>query len=241
MEMYADVDSRGGVLEPEGIVGIKYRQEKQLETMARLDPIYNELHRESMDKDISKEDAQVLKKKMAERAETLKPVYLQIALQFADLHDRAGRMEAKGTIRHPLEWKSARRFFYWRLRRRLSEEVLLKRMATASSGGINGKQSHPSSSQSIETKEKNLGLLKSWSGLLDKEFEHEDRKVADYYEGKRKEIYAKVDGMKTEGVARKVAELLMGNKEGGMKGVRDVLSMAPTEEREELLKWLAKG
>ncbi|KAL9621875.1 MAG: hypothetical protein Q9160_003696 [Pyrenula sp. 1 TL-2023] len=238
MEMYADVDSRGGVLEPEGIVGIKYRQEKQLETMARLDPIYNELHRESIDKDISKEDAQVLKKKMADRAETLKPVYLQIALQFADLHDRAGRMEAKGTIRHPLEWKSARRFFYWRLRRRLSEEVLLKRMVTASSGGINGKYSAP---QPSESKEKNLALLKSWSGLLDKEFEHEDRKVADYYEGKRKEIYAKVDSMKTDGVARKVAELLRSNKEGGLKGVRDVLSMAPTEEREELLKWLAKG
>jgi acetyl-CoA carboxylase carboxyltransferase component len=44
MEMYADEDSRGGVLEPEGIVGIKYRREKQIETMARLDPTVNFEH-----------------------------------------------------------------------------------------------------------------------------------------------------------------------------------------------------
>lgn len=239
MEMYADVDGRGGVLEPEGIVSIKYRQEKQLETMARLDPLYGELHRRSLEKDLGKEDLQVIKAKMAERVETLKPVYLQIALQFADLHDRAGRMEAKGTIRHPLQWKMARRFFYWRLRRRLSEEVLLKRMASATSAGSS--TNCKSSTMSMQMKEENLGLLKAWSGLLNKEFEHEDRKVAEYYEGKRKEIYGKIDGMKTEGVAKKVADLMMGNKEGGLKGVRDALSMVSTAEREEVLKWLMKG
>lgn len=177
---------------------------------------------------------------MAKRADTLKPVYLQIALQFADLHDRAGRMEAKGTIRQPLEWKTARRFFYWRLRRRLSEEVLLKRMANAESAGQSSCHK-PSSASSMLTKQENLTLLKSWSGLLDREFEHEDRKVAEYYEGKRKEIYGKIDVMKADGVARKVAELMMTHKEGGLKGVRDVLSMVPTGEREEVLKWLMKG
>ena len=47
MEMYADEEARGGVLEPEGIVGIKYRKERQLETMARLDPVYGSLKRKS--------------------------------------------------------------------------------------------------------------------------------------------------------------------------------------------------
>lgn len=34
MEMYADPTSRGGVLEPEGIISVKYRLDKQRGTMA---------------------------------------------------------------------------------------------------------------------------------------------------------------------------------------------------------------
>jgi Carboxyl transferase domain len=93
MEMYADEDSRGGVLEPEGIVGIKYRREKQLETMARLDPTYGKLRAQLNDKNLSHEAQSDIKVKMTQREKLLGPVYLQIALQFADLHDRAGRME----------------------------------------------------------------------------------------------------------------------------------------------------
>ena len=40
----------------------------------------------------------------------------QVAHEFADLHDRAGRMKAKGCINEVLEWRSARGFFYWRIR-----------------------------------------------------------------------------------------------------------------------------
>ena len=45
-----------------------------------------------------------------------------MAHEFADLHDRAGRMEAKGVIRSALQWKNARRFFHGRLVRRMAEE-----------------------------------------------------------------------------------------------------------------------
>merc|ERR1719335_1787733 len=38
MEMYADVESRGGILEPPGIVEVKYKAEHQIEAMHRLDP-----------------------------------------------------------------------------------------------------------------------------------------------------------------------------------------------------------
>src|ERR1700743_795088 len=136
MEMYADLESRGGVLEPEGIVGIKYRKERQLETMARLDPEYGQLKQQSLAKNLTADQLNVIKAKMTEREQLLGPVYLQVALQFADLHDRAGRMEAKGTIRMPLVWKNARRFFYWRLRRRLSEEVLLKKLNSSLAAGV---------------------------------------------------------------------------------------------------------
>ena len=131
MEMYADEESRAGVLEPEGIVNIKYRRDKQLETMARLDPVYSELRRRLASGGISKEEASEVKVEMSERENLLMPVYMQISLQFADLHDRAGRMLAKGTIRQPLQRQHARRFFYSRIRRRLNEELFLRKMALA--------------------------------------------------------------------------------------------------------------
>ena len=37
MEMYADPDSRGGVLEPEGTVEIRFRQKDLIKTMQRCD------------------------------------------------------------------------------------------------------------------------------------------------------------------------------------------------------------
>lgn len=42
-------------------------------------------------------------------------------MHFADLHDTPGRMKAKGVIRRKVKWSESRRFFYWRLRRRLLE------------------------------------------------------------------------------------------------------------------------
>jgi len=228
--MYADEEARGGVLEPEGIVSIKYRREKQLETMARLDSAYADLRAQSVRKGVTPEQLSAIKAKMTEREQLLGPVYQQIALQFADLHDRAGRMEAKGTIRMPLQWKNARRFFYWRLRRRLNEEVLIKRLNSNASSATN--------STSLAQKENNLAMLKNWSGMLDVEFDKDDRKVAEWYESHRKEVYAKIDAVKSDAISKKVAELLMGNKEGGLKGVREVLSLVPTSEREQLVRYL---
>lgn len=249
MEMYADEDARGGVLEPEGIVNIKYRRDKQLDTMARLDATYGELRRSLEDTSLSKEQLSAIKAKMAEREEQLLPVYMQIALQFADLHDRAGRMQAKNTIRSPLRWQNARRFFYWRLRRRLSEELIVKRMVAASGAPSSRTGTIPSSASAAETsltsaespRAAHLRTLHAWTGMLDEELEHDDRKVAMWYEENKKAVQAKVESLRTEGVASEVASLLIGNKEGGLRGVQQVLSMLPVEERESVLKYLASA
>ena len=224
MEMYADEEARGGVLEPEGIVGIKFRRDRQLETMARLDPVYGDLRRSLLDKSLSLEQQSGIKSKMTQREELLLPVYTQISLQFADLHDRAGRMEAKGVIRHPLQWKNARRFFYWRLRRRLNEESILKKMVAAAHRGP------------APTRERNLEILQAWTGIAT--FERDDRAVAMWYEENKKEVHAKMEVLRNEGVAYDVASLLRGSKEGGLKGVKQVLGMLPVEEREGVLKYL---
>ena len=222
--MYADEDARGGVLEPEGIVNIKFRRDKQLETMARLDPTYGELRRSLTDKSLSVDQLSDIKVKMTEREQLLLPVYSQISLQFADLHDRAGRMEAKGTIRHALQWKNARRFFYWRLRRRLNEESILKKLATVALRGV------PSS------REQQLEMLQAWTSIGP--FERDDRSVAMWYEENRKEVHGKIEALKAEGIAFEVASLLRNNKDGGLKGIRQVLGMLPVEERESVLKYL---
>jgi acetyl-CoA carboxylase/biotin carboxylase 1 len=226
MEMYADEDSRGGVLEPEGIVGIKFKKERQLETMARLDPTYGALKRKLADTSLTREQQAEVKQKMAEREQLLLPVYAQISLQYADLHDRAGRMMAKGTIRMPLRWQNARRFFYWRLRRRLNEEYILKKMTTAQGAEI------------TSSREAKLGLLKAWSGV--EKFETDDMTVAVWYEENRKETAARIEGLRREGVANDVAALLRKDKDGGLKGVAQVLSMLPLAEREEIIKKLMK-
>jgi acetyl-CoA carboxylase / biotin carboxylase 1 len=224
MEMYADEESRGGVLEPEGIVGIKFRKDRQLETMARLDPIYGDLKRSSINSTLPAEELAQIKAKMAKREQLLLPIYNQISLQFADLHDRAGRMQAKETIRQPLQWKNARRFFYWRLRRRLNEESILKKMVTASIKGPG------------MTRERAFETLRAWTGISD--FENNDRAVAEWYEVNKKEIAGKIEAIRTDGVAFDVATLLVGNKEGGLRGIKQVLEKLSVDERENVLKFL---
>jgi acetyl-CoA carboxylase/biotin carboxylase 1 len=235
MEMYADEDSRGGVLEPEGIVGIKYRKDRQLETMARLDATYGNLKRKLNDPATKKEELQAIRAQMTEREQHLLPIYGQISLQFADLHDRAGRMQAKGVIRSSLRWQNARRFFYWRLRRRLNEEYILKRMASATAPS----QEHQNAKADAATRARGLELLKAWSNIA--KFEHDDMNVATWYEENRKMVHERVEILRKEGVAMEVAGLLRKDREGGLKGVMQMLATLPTGEKEELVRMLQKA
>eukprot|EP00923_Selenidium_pygospionis_P052652 GHVN01091171.1.p1 GENE.GHVN01091171.1~~GHVN01091171.1.p1 ORF type:complete len:2264 (-),score=531.53 GHVN01091171.1:305-6862(-) len=126
MEMVADKKSRGGILEPAGMCEIKFRQAEQLETMHRLDIKLRELDA-TIEKAISANDeGQVtrLRGQIKQREEALTPVYLQLAQGYADLHDRSGRMVAKGVVRDSIDFKDARRYFYGRLKRRLAEDEI---------------------------------------------------------------------------------------------------------------------
>lgn len=229
MEMYADEDSRGGVLEPEGIVGIKFRRDKLLDTMARIDPQYSELRRKLADKSLSAEEIQGVKVQMQEREQVLMPVYQQVSIQFADLHDRAGRMHAKGAIRMPLQWRNARRFFYWRLRRRLNEEYILKRMGNL---------------DKTSTRKANIARLKSWIVSEDSEettvFEDNDRLVASWYEENRPEVNRKLRELEAESQAGQISGMFGGGKDGLLKGVARILQGLGERERALLLEQLGK-
>uniref|UniRef100_A0A663MA55 acetyl-CoA carboxylase n=1 Tax=Athene cunicularia TaxID=194338 RepID=A0A663MA55_ATHCN len=97
MEMYADRESRyGGILEPEGTVEIKFRRKDLVKTMRRVDPIYIRLAERLGTS--APADRKELETKLKEREEFLSPIYHQVAMQFADLHDTPGRMQEKGVI-----------------------------------------------------------------------------------------------------------------------------------------------
>lgn len=124
IEMYADPTARGGILEPEGIVGVKFRQHHLHSLMERLDPICQALIDELENSTTPTEKDEISKKLSARRAKLL-PIFRQIACHFADAHDRPGRMKAKNVIREIVPWSQSRAYFYHRLRRLLAEAELI--------------------------------------------------------------------------------------------------------------------
>ncbi len=91
-------ESKGGVLEPEGTVEIKYRTKDIVKTMARLDKMYGDLQSKIKSQSNSPDEQKEVEVKLKEREEALSSIYHQIAVQFADLHDTPGRMQEKGCI-----------------------------------------------------------------------------------------------------------------------------------------------
>jgi acetyl-CoA carboxylase/biotin carboxylase 1 len=149
MEMYADPRARGGVLEPAGIVSIKYRNPDLIKTANRLDHVLRSLQAKlSIAKRAnSKQEITTLETSIAARQKAVLGTYLQIATHFADLHDTPGRMLAKEVINGTVPWRRARSFFYWRLRRRLAEFALRK---------------HVLSQIADKTKDQCGSLIKQW-------------------------------------------------------------------------------
>jgi acetyl-CoA carboxylase/biotin carboxylase 1 len=221
MEMYADTESRAGVLEPEGIVGIKYRKDKLLSTMKRLDSKYAELSKQAENKDLSPEEASDVKVQLQEREKLLLPIYQQISVQFADLHDRAGRMVTKNAVRKEIEWVNARRFFFWRIRRRLDEEYLIK---------------HISEALPKSTRLEQVARLKSWY-TSEVENEADDKVVAEYLENNHSKIAAMIAQLKKDNAVQNVISAVRTG--GDAVGVlSEALKVLSEKDREQLLKSL---
>lgn len=225
MEMYADEESRAGVLEPEGLVGIKYRRDKLLDTMARMDDTYKSL-KAQLESSAASEDSAAIKAKMTEREQLLMPVYQQVSIQFADLHDRAGRMKAKGTIREALQWRNARRFFYWRLRRRLNEHYMINKMDGSS------------------YKEKSSKLFKWFlesGGQAD--WEHDDREVAQWLERDASSLRSKMEAenqiVAVDDLFEKVSKGMKYNKTAVLDNMQKALQGLSAEDRQAFIEKLS--
>jgi acetyl-CoA carboxylase / biotin carboxylase 2 len=101
MEFYASDGAKGGVLEPEGIVDIKFRNDDLMKTMKRT--VKSLEHTSHLQKQLT-------------------PTMKQLAVHFASLHDTPGVMLHKRAIKSIVEWETSREFFAIRLRRRVCEE-----------------------------------------------------------------------------------------------------------------------
>jgi len=132
MSMYADPDSRGGILEPAGITEVKFRITDQIASMHRID---SELRTLDYELSVSQTESDTIdiKANIAAREEILKPVYLQAATEFADLHDKTGRMLAKGVIKAAVPWEKSREFFFHLAKRRIMQDEVIATMLAADS------------------------------------------------------------------------------------------------------------
>ncbi|XP_071925426.1 acetyl-CoA carboxylase 1-like isoform X1 [Coffea arabica] len=130
IEMYAERTAKGNVLEPEGLIEIKFRTKELLECMGRLDQQLIGL-KAKLQEVKSTEAVDGLQQQIKAREKQLLPVYTQIATKFAELHDTSFRMAAKGVVRKVVDWADSRFFFYRRLYRRVVEDSLIRTVRDA--------------------------------------------------------------------------------------------------------------
>ncbi|GFP84525.1 acetyl-coa carboxylase 1 [Phtheirospermum japonicum] len=164
IEMYAERTAKGNVLEPEGLIEIKFRTRELLECMGRLDPEIVNLKSKILEASNSGMPAIVgdLQGQIKGREKKLLPLYTQIATKFAELHDTSLRMAAKGVIKQVVEWPYSRSFFYTRLYRRVVEDSLVKTVRDAAGHQVGYKSARDSIKRWFLNSEVAGGKESSW-------------------------------------------------------------------------------
>ncbi|XP_055920497.1 acetyl-CoA carboxylase isoform X2 [Eupeodes corollae] len=131
METYADPEARAGVLEPEGIVEIKYKEKDLVKTIQRLDATVISLNKQLEEVTGDTLRTHEIEEKIKTRINQLIHVYHTVAVHFADLHDTPERMLEKQCINEIVPWRESRAWLYWRLRRLLLEDAMTKKIIKA--------------------------------------------------------------------------------------------------------------
>jgi len=236
MEMYATSKSaRGGVLEANGAAAVKYREKDLLKTMRRIDSKLRDLY--EMLAVSNGAEAEDIKKAIAHREKSLLPVYTQISVQFCELHDTPGRMKAVGVITRDIEWEDSRTFFFWRLRRKLAEFDLRKKIMFAGDVGRG---------TSLMTPTESSLLIMQWftqsEGVSPNSWEDDKRVLA--WMGRNNELLeTKIAEMAKTHVADEVYSALTAGgttarigAAGIIEGLARALSSMPSEQKEHFKK-----
>ncbi|KAJ3133662.1 acetyl-coenzyme-A carboxylase [Physocladia obscura] len=243
MEMYAEENSRGGVLEPEGIVEIKFRKPQLLAAMERLDPTYKLLKNQLRDPLLEADVKAKLQSQFNQRERQLLPIFHQISVQFADLHDKPGRMLAKGAVSAVVGFAESRKFFYWRLLRRISEDSIIKEIRIAD--------------PLIASRQKALSLLAQWysddqhvdaKGRIldigddsdDDEGDKEgDLEIVRWMNVRRTAINERIAKLKSKSVKLKLEELVKSDPQAALEGFLSASQSLDSSMRKKLLDALS--
>lgn len=170
------------------------------------------------DSKLSPEEHAEISSKIVKREKALLPIYAQISVQFADLHDRSGRMLAKGVIRREIKWVDARRFFFWRLRRRLNEEYVLK---------LIGEQLKNAN------KLEKVARLKSWMPTVDYD---DDQAVSTWIEESHAKLQKRIEELKLESKKSNIIKLLQEDPSNAASVMKEFIDRLSDEEKEKFLK-----
>ncbi|XP_043698446.1 acetyl-CoA carboxylase 1-like isoform X2 [Telopea speciosissima] len=141
IEMYAERTAKGNVLEPEGMIEIKFRVKELVDCMGRLDQQLINLKARLQEAQSSGAPgaAEALQQQIKSREKQLLPIYIQIATRFAELHDTSLRMAAKGVVKQVVDSGNSRSFFYKRLYRRVAEDSLIRTVRDAAGDQLSHK------------------------------------------------------------------------------------------------------
>ncbi|XP_014484263.1 PREDICTED: acetyl-CoA carboxylase isoform X1 [Dinoponera quadriceps] len=232
MEMFADNTSRGGVLEPEAIVEIKFRNKDIVKTMHRVDLVIHKL-KEKLSVASTTEERAELEAQIRKREQTLEPMYHQVAVHFADLHDTPERMFEKNAIHEIIPWKKARQLFYWRLRRRLLEEEIRTEIL--------------STQPSLDVRQVDA-MLRRWfiedKGATESYLWDQDEAAACWLEAQRKTensvVSRNIMCVKKDAVVTRIKEALEACPEIRLDAVLEIAHRLQPAERAELQRTLSQ-
>ncbi|XP_026541261.1 acetyl-CoA carboxylase 2 isoform X1 [Notechis scutatus] len=235
VELYADKESRGGILEAEGTVEIKFRKKELLKAMRRVDATYAQIAQQLSSPDLSQGERRDLEKQLKRREDDLLPVFHQAAVHFADLHDTPGRLQEKGVITDVLQWKESRAFLYWRLRRLLLEEGVKAEILSAHSELSNSHMQSMMRRWFLETE----GAVKSylWDNnqvavaWLEKHLSEED--------GAKSAIRENIRYLKRDYALKHIRNLIEANPEVAMDCIIHMTQHITSAQRAEVVRLLA--
>ncbi|XP_015432186.1 PREDICTED: acetyl-CoA carboxylase isoform X1 [Dufourea novaeangliae] len=232
MEMFADTTSKAGVLEPEAIVEIKFRMKDILKAMHRVDTVIQKL-KEKLSTVSSPEERTEIESQIRKREQYLEPMYHQVAVHFADLHDTPERMFEKNAIHDIVPWRKARRLLYWRLRRRLLEDTIKEEIIST--------QPHLNVRQ--------VGaMLRRWfiedKGPTESYLWDQDETVTNWLEGQCDDansvVSRNITCVKQDAVVSRIKEALEACPEVRLTAILEIAHRLQPTERAELLRTLSQ-
>jgi acetyl-CoA carboxylase / biotin carboxylase 1 len=144
-----------------------------------------------------------------------------VAVHFADLHDTPGRMKAKGVIRKQVQWQKSRTYFFWRLRRRLTEFDVARRT--------------PSEVSPSEHRKTIMGELYKWyieQGGSPEAYD-DDRKMMLWLSEKNNEFVKFIDNKKHSSAASQISKIV---SESDDQSLKDLLSKMDKKDLAKLAK-----